>query len=152
MKPLKFNEEDVHRHYSAHCFNKAWDLLELAERTPEQDRELVLLNQASLWHWLQRPDCTDENLSVGYWQSSRIHALLGNGELARRDAELSQKFAVSCEPFYQAYAVEALARSELCRGNLAAAHQHREQARLMAQSIANEKHRKMLLDDLITIG
>ena len=151
-KALQFSEEDVHRYYSADCFNKAWDLLELAQRTPGQDREMVLLNQATLWHWMQRPDCTEQHLSVGYWQSSRIHAVLGDGELAYRHAVLSKQFAQNSEPFYQGYALEAMARAEECRGNTAIAHQHGEAARAIAQNITNGKHRKMLLDDLNTIG
>lgn len=146
-----FDEARAHRYFSAHCFNKAWELLNLKTRTEQQDREMFELSQASLWHWSQRADCTDENLAAGYWQASRVQAVLGNGESARAFAELSRRFAATCDPFYQAYAVEALARSEVCYGNEAAARAYREQALEMSGRIENTEHRQWLLADLDTV-
>jgi hypothetical protein len=56
--------------------------------TPEEDRLMLSLSQASLFHWLNRPDCTAQNLSIGYWQAARIQALLGNPALACQYAEV----------------------------------------------------------------
>jgi hypothetical protein len=68
----------AHKHFSAACFNQAWDLIDKLDCTEADDCLMVALNQASIFHWMNRPDCTDMNLSVGYWQASRIQALLGN--------------------------------------------------------------------------
>ena len=69
-------------------------------------------------HWTQRPDCTSTNLSIGYWQTARIYALLGQAENARRYAqmcfEVSQQPGV--KPFFLAYAYEALAQAEAAAG------------------------------------
>ena len=70
VKP-DFDIAAAHRHFAAHCFNSAWDLIEKADRSAEDDRLMVLLNQASIYHWLQRSDCNNQRLSIGYWQARR---------------------------------------------------------------------------------
>jgi hypothetical protein len=104
----------AHRYFSAECFNRAWDLMDKADRTPADCEEMVRLSLASTWHWTQRPDCTPENLSVGHWQASRIFALLGRGGFARRYGQLSLEAAQAAgdRPFHLGYAYEALARAE----------------------------------------
>lgn len=69
-----FDVAAVHRYFAAHYFNAAWDLIDKATRTPEEERLMVALNEASLDHWQNRSDCTNENVAVGYWQASRIQA------------------------------------------------------------------------------
>ena len=49
-KAPEFDLEAAHRYFAAHCFNTAWDLIEKKNRTPEDDRMMVALNQASLFH------------------------------------------------------------------------------------------------------
>src|SRR5688572_4192069 len=108
-----FDIGKVHRYFSADCFNKAWELIEKADRTPEEDEQMVRLNQASLWHWTQRDDCKSTNMSVGYWQASRIHAILGRAGEATRYGQLCLERSQEQEsPFFLAYAFEALARAE----------------------------------------
>jgi hypothetical protein len=46
----------AHRFFAAHCFNHAWELIEKPDGLPEEDRLMVALNQASIFHWLNRPD------------------------------------------------------------------------------------------------
>jgi len=43
----QFDVAAAHEYFAADCFNKAWDLLEKPTRTPEDERLLVALNQAS---------------------------------------------------------------------------------------------------------
>lgn len=112
----EFDVAAAHRYFAADCFNKAWDLLDKADRTPDEERLMVLLNQASMFHWLSRPDCDDKRLSVGYWQASRIKAVLRNAAEALRMAELCLAHSRDLEPFYLGYAYEALARASLVAG------------------------------------
>lgn len=69
---LEFDAAAAHKYFAAHCFNQAWELIEKQARTAQDERLMVALNQASIYHWLQRDDCDDRRLSVGYWQASRI--------------------------------------------------------------------------------
>ncbi len=80
---------------------------------------MLTLSMASLWHWTQRKDCTVTNLSIGYWQLSRIFALLRQADNARHYGELSLETAQQegTEEFCLGWAYEALARTESVAGN-----------------------------------
>ncbi|MGH6611980.1 MAG: VOC family protein [Burkholderiaceae bacterium] len=77
-----FDVAAAHKYFAADCFNKAWDLIEKPDRSAEDNRLMVALSHASIYHWLQRPDCDNTRLSVGYWQASRIQSLPGNADEA----------------------------------------------------------------------
>jgi len=126
--------QDIHTQLSASCFNECWNYLDKTERTAEDVENMILLAYASLWHWKQRSDCQPVNLSVGYWQVSRVHAVAGQYQMARlfgdRCLEISQKN--SLPPFYIGYAYEALARAEVLNkgAGLAAGYLASAEARL----------------------
>lgn len=151
MEGPTFDAVEAHRFFSADCFNKAWSLIEKTPRTPEEDEEMIRLNQASIWHWTQRDDCSDRSLSIGYWQTSRIHAILGHATEARRYGELSLAHGKSEPPFFLGYAYEALARAERVAGNDARCRQHVAEARRLAETVSDPDEKKLLLDDLETI-
>jgi hypothetical protein len=148
LKSPKFNLKAAHKYFSAHCFNRAWDLIEKEGRLPEEDRLMVALNQASLYHWSQRPDCTDRNRSIGYWQASRIQAILGNAVEARRYAEICLSFSHELEPFYLGYAYEALARAAGVAGNRAECAEYLAAAVASAKSVSSKEDRELLESDL----
>jgi len=147
----EFDLAAAHRYFAAHCFNGAWNLLDKPDRTEEDNRLMVALNMASLYHWSQRPDCSDMNRSVGYWQASRIHAVLGLAHDAQRYAETCLSFSGELEPFYLGYAHEALARAAALAGDRLRATEHVTLARACAAQVTDETERKMLLDDLAGI-
>lgn len=151
-KPTKFNEGEAHRHFSAHCFNRAWDLIDKPDRSAEQDEEMLRLSYASLYHWTQRPDCTPENLSIAYWQLSRIYAILHKQDDARNYGQKSLHFGQQkgVQPVILGYACEALARAEAQSGNRSQAGKYLTQARQLAEGLAAED-KKQLLADLETI-
>ena len=144
------DERAVHERFSVDCFNLAWDLLDRSDRSPEQDEEMVRLSVASTWHWTKRSDCTAENLSVGLWQTSRIHAVLGHAEEARRYASLcvqeSSKGGVGV--FFLAYAYEATARAEALAGNASVATAALGQAEKLLERVEDADAQSMLEQDL----
>jgi hypothetical protein len=146
-----FDIAAAHNYFSTKCFNDAWDLMDKSHRTPEEDRLMAALSQASIYHWLMRPDHEPKHLSVGYWQSSRIQALLGNAVEARRYAEICQEYSENLAPFYRAYALEALARAETLGGNRSKADEYLIQARELAALVKDTEEQRLLLDDLNTI-
>jgi tetratricopeptide (TPR) repeat protein len=149
-----FDMQTAHRRFAVDCFNQAWDLIDKPDRTPEEDEEMVRLTQASHWHWKQREDYTPKNEAISYWQTSRVYALLERAEEARRYGQLALKAsqAGDVEPFYLGYAYEALARAEALAGNRAEAEAYLSAARDVASKITEAEDRKLLLDDLETIG
>ena len=148
-----FDHKAAHKYFSAHCFNRAWDLIDKTDRTPEEDEEMIHLSLASQYHWSQREDATSKTASIGFWQTSRIYALLGQVDNARRYGQLcleaSQDDGVP--PFYLGFAYEALARAEAVGGNEQEMQAFLEQAQIAAEKIADQDEKKMLLDDLKTI-
>ena len=138
----------AHKYFAAHCFNSAWDLLEKPTRTAEDERLMVALNQASIYHWLNRPDCEPKRLSIGYWQASRIQAVLGNSVEARRYAEVCLSYSADLEPFFLGYAHEALARAALVAAETSAAEEHLKLAAQQAALIGRKEDRDFLIKDI----
>jgi hypothetical protein len=147
-KAPNFDLEAAHKYFAAYCFNRAWDLIEKKDRTPEDDRMMVSLNQASLFHWSQRPDNDDKRRSVGYWQASRIQALLGNAAEAHRYADVCLSYSQELEPFYLGYAFEALARAAKLIGNTAESKQFLAAAAAQADRVSRKEDRALLESDL----
>ena len=147
-----FDTRKAHHYFAASCFNKAWELIEKPDRTPADDEEMVRLSQASIYHWTQREDFKQSNLSIGYWQASRIHAILGRGDEGRRYGQLCLQSSPEEEPFLRAYAYEALSRAERVAGNLAVSSEHRDEAMRIVNAVEDEEDRKALLADLETVG
>jgi hypothetical protein len=152
-KKPDFDVSAAHRYFSGQCFNRAWDLIDKADRTPQEDEEMIRLSQASIWHWTQREDCTPTHMSTGYWQASRIYAILGQVENARRYGQLcldvSQGEDVA--PFYLGYAYEALARAEAVAGSRAKTEQYLSKAQKIAEQVSDPDSKKWLLGDLGTV-
>jgi hypothetical protein len=109
---------------------------------------MVTLNQTSIYHWLQRDDCTNEHLSVGYWQASRIQTLLGNANEATRFAEVCLTYSGELPPFYLGYAHEALARAHKLAGRAVDAQRHLTLAVELAARIGKQGDRELLETDL----
>jgi hypothetical protein len=152
-KKPDFDVNAAHRYFSAQCFNGAWGLIDKADRTPQEDEEMIRLNQASIWHWTQREDCTPTHMSTGYWQASRIYAILGQVDNARRYGQLclDASRGEDVPPFYLGYAYEALARAESVAGSRAKTEQYLNEARKIAEQVSDPDSKKWLLDDLGTV-
>jgi hypothetical protein len=148
-----FDLTRAHRYFSAECFNRAWDLMDKPERTPEEDEEMLRLSLASQYHWTQRDDFTPTSQSVGCWQTARIYAMLGQAENARRYGELCLAASQGEEvpPFYLGYAYEALARAEMVAGDREKMGAYLAEAQRAAEAISDPEGRKQFLEDLATI-
>lgn len=141
----------AHRHFAPSCFNETWEMLEALgdEPTPEAIDELVLTAAASLWHWTQRSDVTDQNLSVGAWLLARVYAVAKRHDeamhWARRSLELAERAGE--KPFYVGYAYEALARA-CAAAKPDEAREYEALAREHAASVGDEESRRLLVADL----
>lgn len=152
-KKPDFDLDNAHQYFAPNCFNQAWDLIEKAERTAEEDEQMIRLSLASAWHWTQRKDCTPQNMSVAYWQTSRIYAILGQADNARRYGRLSLDAAQGDDIplFYLGFAYEALARAELVAGNREKMGEYLQQARRAVERVSDDDEKQILLADLDTI-
>jgi hypothetical protein len=153
-KKKKLTVKKAHEYFSAQCFNKTWDFIDMPKRTPEQDEEMLRSTMASHWHWTQRKDYSPVSESIANWQVSRVFALLGQADNARRYGQRSLDALEGQEklPFYQGYGYEALARAEAVGGNAVQMNSYLDKARQAAAEVSDEDSKKMLLDDLDAIG
>lgn len=113
---------------------------------------MIHLAHASLWHWLQRDDVTNQNLSVGYWLLARVYALVGQPENALRYGQRCLEFSKELPPFHQGFAHEAVARAALLRNDQSLHEQHLDKARGLLEQIADREERKLLEQDLWEIS
>lgn len=152
-KDLTFDKQEAYKHFSTYYFNAAWDLLEKEGRTDAEDEEMLALVYTSLWHWMQREDCNHQNLSVGYWQLSHVHAVLDKAENADKYAHLclsgSEQKGVAA--VYLGYAYEALARAASIAGDEEMKKEYCKKAEEIAEGIHEKEEREQLLNDLATI-
>ncbi|HSB67199.1 MAG TPA: hypothetical protein VLD65_11515 [Anaerolineales bacterium] len=143
----------AHKYFSAECFNRAWGWIDKPRRTKADEDNMLQLSLASLWHWTQREDVSPTNFSIGYWQVSRVFALMRQSENARHYGELclqaSKEEGVGA--FYRGYAYEALARAEMVAGNEDEMEKHLIQAHQIAAELTDPEEKKMLLRDLAKI-
>ncbi len=142
--------QDVHRQLSTACFNQCWTYIEKKDRSEEDVEAMLLLACASLWHWKQRTDCQPSNLSVGYWQVSRVHALAGQPAMARMFGEKCLRIgeAEHLAPFYVGYAFEALARAALVQRESSEATRYLAEARTRLAAVTDPESRGFLESDL----
>jgi len=142
------------RRLAADLFNRAWTLMELPARTPEQDDELVDTAHASAYHWSQVG--TLANRARSQWQLSRVYVVLGRPEPAlhhaRRCLAWCEANPEALEDWDLAYAHEALARAYALAGEAADAQRHAGRARELAEQVAGAKDREHLDADLATLG
>ncbi|MGG3470744.1 hypothetical protein ABES02_25065 [Neobacillus pocheonensis] len=143
-----------HKQLAVKCFNATWDLLDMTDRTKEEEERMLHLAHSSFWHWTQVDNHTPKNLSIGYWQLSRVYATVGNGERAYFYAErcLDISLESNIEPFYIGYAYEALTRANVLLAQSDPAKLHLQLAIEYAQKVENENEKEMLLNDLKSIA
>ena len=152
-KKTNIDLQAAHKYFSAECFNQAWDWIDKPRRNKTEEDKMLQLSLASLWHWTQREDCTATNLSVGYWQVSRVFSLLRQAENAKQYGELCLETAnrEGVEPFYRGYAYEALARAEMVAGNEDEMEKYLILAHQVAAKLVDSEEKKGLLRDLSKI-
>ncbi len=129
-------------------FNETWALIDIAERTPDQDREMLASALGSLACW--RKVGTPKNFSISDWQVARVYALMGDAESASIHGESSLRHAIEgdLEPFYVGFAHEALARAAIVAADPSRARRHIASATAQAGKVSSAEDRAMLDADL----
>jgi len=141
-----------HRQLGVDLFNHAWSLLELPERSREQDDELLHAAHASRHHWAHA-GAGPEHLARGEWQISRVYVVLGRAEPAlhhaRRCLELCAEHGIG--DWDLAYAHEALARAHALAGNADESAEHKRLSREAGDAIADPEDREHFDEDYATL-
>jgi hypothetical protein len=142
------------RQLAVELYNSSWALLEKAHRTPEEDDALVHQVHASMYHWLQAPECEPKNRARGEWLCSRAYAVLGRAEPAlhhaRRCLEICEQHA-DVEDWDLAFAYEALARASRVAGDEDHARRFEQRGRELVEQIADAEEKDIALKDYATL-
>src|SRR4051812_46175231 len=135
-------------------FNRVWQLLETADRTADQDDEMIHAAHASRYHWGEVPTHERKNLGIGEWQCSRVYAVLGRGEPALHHANRSLAH-VEADPdaahWLRASSYEALARAHAVAGDREEAGRWRAMAADELAKEPDKDDREIVEQDLATL-
>ena len=140
-----------HRQLAVDLFNHTWTLLDIKNRTPEQDEEMVHAAHASRHHWSIAG--TAKNKARGDWQLARVYATLGRYSDAEHYAEL---YLLACknnefEDWDLPFAHEGLART-CAKTNPEKSTEHLTKARQLGEEISQEDEKKWILTNLDEIA
>jgi len=146
----KESRQMLHQYFSADCFNKCWTLIDKKTRTGAETEDMLLLANASLWHWKQRTDCKPMNLSIAYWQLGRVNCLAGDTDLAKQFGEkviqVSKDHKLSA--FSLGYGYEVMAHASLLEGDAKAARKYLDLADAQLAKIKDKEEKDLLGADL----
>ena len=143
------SDGEWHRAAGVEANNSAWELLERGDDlSPDEADDLLGRAYASTYHWRRAARRGPENQARGSWLVSRVHVVLGQGDLALHHAERTAAVVAEAglQDFDLAYAHEARARALACLGRLDEA--RAELAAARGVPIADEEDRKILDGDL----
>lgn len=137
-----------HREFAPTAFNNTWTLLDKAERTREQEEEMLAATFAQRYHWYSVGE--PKNWAIADWQVSRVAAVLGYAELSRRFGERSLELAEEHDlgPFVKGFAHEAIARAAADVDDVETFTEHLEMAKAALPEIEDSHEREVLQADL----
>lgn len=136
-----------HRAQGIECNNSTWEMIE-AERTPENDEEMLRRAYASTYHWARANGRKPANEARGQWLLSKAHLLAGHADRSLHYADVCMRICLEhgLVDFDLAYAHEARARALRALGRNDDA--TLEWAAAKAVSIAEADDREILEKDL----
>jgi len=142
----------IHEKLAKKCFNKTWELLEKADRTPGENNEMIHTVHASRYHWgvlVANQQGKALNLQRGEWQIARVYTVLEREEPALYHANLCLKITQdnNIEDFDLAFAHEALARASALAGNKKDYEKHQKLANEAGEKIKDKGDRDYFFED-----
>ncbi len=147
-------DEATHRRLAVDLFNRSWQLLELENRTPPQDDELIHVVHAAAFHWGEVGDEARRARSEN--QCARVYAALGRPEAALhhalRSLELVREGGEGFEDWDLATALEVVARAHLAAGNRAEAQHYAALAQSELDKVADPEDREIVASQLAELS
>ena len=143
-------EAEASKFFAIAYHGKTWGLLDIANRTSEENELMLYTAIASLRHWLDVG--TGVHQQRGLWLIARVCSVLGLAEAALCHADrclaLTKEYADLMEDFDRAFSYESVARANAIAGNRNEALTYIELAEEAGQAIAGEQDREYFFDDL----
>jgi uncharacterized protein YndB with AHSA1/START domain len=139
---------EEHRSKAIEINNSVWPLIESADRSVDDDAEMVRTAYAAAYHWGHAARATVANEARSEWLISRVLCLAGHGEVALFHADRCAAAVRRGElgDFDLAYACEARARALAALGRMDEARVEYDAAH--AVPIADDEDREIVAADL----
>jgi uncharacterized protein YndB with AHSA1/START domain len=146
--PAQDADGSWHRMAAIEANNSTWELLGRDGLSADEVDDLLGRAYASTYHWRRAAGRSPENQARGSWLVSRVHAVLGHGDLALYHADRCAAVVTEAglKDFDLAYAHEARARALACLGRVDEARSERDAA--AGVPIADDEDRKIVESDL----
>lgn len=137
-----------HKTLGPMAFNRAWELLDQPELTLDEEDEMLSTTFAQRYHWYEVGD--PRNWAIADWQVSRVTAVLGYADLARRFGLRSLEVARTHNlgPFLEGFAHEAIARAAAVVDDIETFTEQLNLARALVGAIEDDDERETLQADL----
>ena len=141
---------EEHRKLAASFFNETWRLLDLTDRSAEQDTQMIHCAHASRMHWELYGNA--RNRMVGEWQIARVYSVLGFPEPALYHARICMANTENAgmTGFLLGCAHEGMARALALTDKQAAAAHHKRALEILP-SIDDPEDAEILRMDLASI-
>ncbi len=141
---------EIHEQLAKQLFNKAWDYLDMKERTPEDELNMIHSAHASRYHWgvIGQP----LQFERGEWQISRVYSILKRPEPALYHAKKCLEICLENQigDFDLAFAYEAIARAYHIAGDSENYDKYRSLAMEAGEQIKEDGIKKYFQDELQT--
>ena len=137
-----------HRTFAPLAYNNTWTYLDKAELTADEEVEMLTSTFAQRYHW--REVGTPRHWAIADWQISRVAAVAGYFDLARR---FGMNSLAMCEEhrldaFVTGFAHEAIARAAAFVDDVETFEKHLALARESLEQIEEGEDRSTLAGDL----
>ncbi len=147
-EPKKFTIDEAHKAFAPGIFNRVWDLLEKADRSPEDNEIMINAAHASLYHW--RSVGEPINLQRGQWMIANVYITLGMKESALHHAQICLDLTNehAFDDFDLSFAYEGFARAQALNGNSKDCAKYFDLAKASVDQIKKKGDRDYFLDVL----
>ena len=139
---------EMHRTLAPEAFNRTWELLDRTDLTRAEEEDMLASAFTQRFHWYQVGE--PRNLAIADWQVSRVAAVLGYADLARRFGERSLEVCREhdLDPFVTGFAHEAIARAAAEVDDVETFNEHLQAARALIPTITDDEDRETLQADI----
>jgi len=141
---------EEHRQLAATFFNETWRLLNLTDRSDEQDAQMIHCAHASRMHWELVGN--SKNQAIGEWQIARVYSILRFPQSALYHATVCMAIVeqAGMKGFLMGCAHEGMARALALTDKQTAAIHHKKALEVLS-SIDDPEDAKILRSDLTSI-
>lgn len=145
----KFTLAEAQKKLAQLTNQRVWELLEKDRRTAEEEDEMILAAQTSLYHWGKVG--TAAHLQRGYWLLSHVFTVLLKPAQAVKFAQkcmgTTRANQAEMKDFDLAYAFEGLARAYALEGNKKLAAENYDLANKAGMAISDDEDRSIFMKD-----